>query len=337
MPAKTYRRSEFDVTDRVNTTIPQAVAAEVYGIYQDLYQLDDPGNLVQAFEDLTRLYRGEYPGYRACDTSYHDIQHVLDVTLAMARLMDGCVRATHADVLTERLFRFGIMTALYHDCGYIRHTRDTRHMNGAEYTKTHVARGGRFLEHYLDKVGMSDFVHAASRTLHFTGYEVPVDKIRVEPQFRLIGNLLGSADILAQMADRCYLEKCYGRLYPEFVSGGIARQTTPEGDERVVFGSAEDLIFQTPRFYESAQKRLNVDLAGYCNYVEKYFGGENLYFTELEKNIKHAQAVADREDVSLLRRKPPDTIAQPPELPGAPESSDAPPTQDATAARPDAL
>lgn len=310
MPTGTYRRNEFDVTDRVDTTAPDAVSREVFRIYQDLYQRDDPDNLVQAFDDVTRLYQGEYPGYRPCDTSYHDIQHVLDVTLAMARLMDGCARTVDTDVLGERLFRFGIMTALYHDCGYIRHRKDTRHANGAEYTKTHVSRGGKFLEEYLVKVGMEDFAPAASRTLHFTGYEVPVGLIRVEPQFRLIGNLLGSADILAQMADRCYLEKCHDRLYPEFVSGGIARRTTPEGVEEVVFESAAHLIFQTPRFYHSAQKRLNVDLGGYCNYLSKHFGGDNPYVTELEKNVNHARTVADQEDVSLLRRKPPDTLPQ---------------------------
>ena len=308
-----YRRNEFDVANRINTTDPGEVSHEVLKIYENLYQQADPGKISQAFEDATRLYRGEYPGYHACDTSYHDIQHVLDVTLAMARLMDGCVRATNADVLTDRLFQYGVITALYHDCGYIRHRKDTRHMNGAEYTKTHVSRGGRFLEEYLVKLGMPDFAPVASRTLHFTGYEVPVDKIRVDPEFRLIGNLLGSADILAQMADRCYLEKCYDRLYPEFVSGGIARQPTPDGKEQVIFGSAADLIYQTPRFYHSAHKRLNVDLGGYCDYVEKHFAGENLYFTELDKNIEHAKKVADKEDVSLLRRKPPETVTPDPE------------------------
>jgi len=307
--ARMHRRNEFDVENRINTTDPDAVAREVCGIYQDLYQKADPAKIGQAFDDVTRLYRGEYAGYHACDTSYHDIQHVLDVTLAMARLMDGCVRSTHAGVLTDRLFNFGIVTALYHDCGYIRHRKDTRHANGAEYTKTHVSRGGRFLEDYLEKLGMGDLAPVAARTLHFTGYEVPIEKIRLDPEYRLIGNLLGSADILAQMADRCYLEKCYDRLYPEFVSGGIARQSAPDGKEQVIFESAADLIFQTPRFYHSAQKRLKVDLGGYCDYIEKHFGGENLYYTELDKNIEHARKIADREDLSMLRRKPPETVA----------------------------
>lgn len=146
MSTGTYRRNEYDVTDRIDTTDSSAVLSEVCRIYQDLYQRDNAGNILQAFDDLTRLYRGEYPGYHACDTSYHNIQHVLDVTLAMARLMDGAARTT-AEVLDERLFRFGIVTALYHDCGYIRHRKDTRHANGAEYTKTHVSRGGKLITH----------------------------------------------------------------------------------------------------------------------------------------------------------------------------------------------
>ena len=112
-----HRRSEFDVTDRVDTTDPGAIAGEIARIYESLYQLDMPGNLTQAFSDLARMYRGEYPGYHPCDTDYHDLQHVLDVTLAMGRLMDGCVRATHVATLGERLFALGVVTALYHDCG----------------------------------------------------------------------------------------------------------------------------------------------------------------------------------------------------------------------------
>jgi hypothetical protein len=304
------RRNDYDVTNSVNTTEPQDVSQEVCRIYQDLYQQATPQNLGKAFSDLGRLYRGEYPGYHECDTDYHDVQHVLDVTLGMARLMNGCVRSTpSADIISERLFRFGIVLALYHDCGYIRHRKDTKHSNGAEYTSVHVSRGGRFLEEYLPDIGMADLAQAASRVIHFTGYEVPTSKIKVPgPEFRLIGNLLGSADILAQMADRCYLEKCYDRLYPEFVRGGIARRRKEDGSEEIIFSSAADLIFKTPRFYQGATKRLKQDLGGCYNYIEQHFGGQNIYFDELEKNINHAKAIAVEGDISLLRRRPARTI-----------------------------
>ena len=313
MAATQYRRNEYDVTNSVDMTDSQQVAAVVCRIYQDLYQKDTADNLAQAFADLGLLYRGECPGYHECDTGYHDIQHVMDVTLAMARLMDGCVRATDAGILTERLFRFGVIAALYHDSGYIRHRKDTRHLNGAEYTTVHVSRGARVLEDYLTRIGMADQAQAAARTLHFTGYEIPVDRIRVPPEFRLIGNLLGSADILAQMADRCYLEKCYDRLYPEFVLGGIARKPREDGSEEVVFSSAADLIFKTPRFYSGATLRLDKDLGGYYNYIDKHFGGQNLYFDEVEKNINHARSIASERDMSLLRRRPPSTVSDQPD------------------------
>ncbi|HEY7658644.1 MAG TPA: HD domain-containing protein [Burkholderiales bacterium] len=308
MAAEAQRRNEYDVTNQINTTDPQHVSEAVCRIYQDLYQQDTAHNLPQAFTDLARLYRGENPAFHECDTDYHDLQHVLDVTLGMARLLDGCVRTTGAGTINERLFRLGIVAALYHDCGYIRRRKDTKHENGAEYTTVHVSRGAQFLEEYLPKIGMADLVLAATRIVHFTGYEIPVDRIRAgAPEFRLLGNLLGSADILAQMADRCYLEKCYDRLYPEFVRGGIARRRHKDGSEEIVFASAADLIFKTPRFYQGATKRLREDLGGCYTYVERHFGGQNLYFDELEKNISHARAIAVEGDISKLRRRPPRT------------------------------
>lgn len=321
------RRNDYDVTNTVNTTDYEDVSAAVSRIYRDLYQQDAPATMGQAFEDLGRLYRGVYPGFHECDTDYHDIQHVLDVTLAMARLMDGCVRSTNnARTLTGRLFLFGVITALYHDSGYIRNRKDTRHQNGAEYTTVHVSRGARFLEEYLPSIGFGDLAQAAARTIHYTGYEVPAERIRLPgPEFRLIGHMLGTADIMGQMADRCYLEKCYDRLYPEFVRGGIARRQNSDGSEEIVFASAADLVFQTPRFYQGANKRLTQDLGGCYNYVEHHFGGQNVYFDELEKNVKHARAIVAKSDLSMLRRRPAVTTENSrPEALGQPTAADLP-------------
>lgn len=303
------RRNEFDVTNQVKTTDAGAVCNEILRIYQELYLDPSPEVLTQAFGDLTRLYQGKYPGYVGCDTLYHDAQHVLDVTLAMARLMNGYERTSHGtEQFGERLFRLGIITALFHDCGYIRHKKDTRHHNGAEYTLRHVSRGARFLEEYLPKVGMPDLAGVAAQLVHFTGYEIPVQQINVPGLvFRLLGNLLGSADIIAQMADRCYLEKCHERLYPEFVLGGIARRRNPDGSEEVVFESADDLVLKTPDFHLVASKRLDESLGGVHRYVQRHFRGQNLYLEEMDRNVRFAKTVAKKRDVSLLRRRPPRT------------------------------
>jgi hypothetical protein len=298
------RRSDYDVTNSIKTTDTAAVMAEVRRIYLDLFQKGDLAALERSFEDFAALYGGRNPGYHACDTAYHDMQHVLDVTLAMARLMHG-YRRVGQETIDGRLFCFGVILALYHDCGYIRHRKDARHSNGAEYTLTHVSRGARYLRHYLPQLGMADLAPVAARVIHFTGYEIPADKIRVkQPVFRVIGNLLGTADILGQMADRCYLEKCHDRLFPEFEAGGIARRHNG-GNEEIVFASAGDLIAKTPAFYATAAQRLDTLLGAAYRYAEPHFGGPNYYVEAVEQNISYARKLGAVKNKARLRRQLP--------------------------------
>jgi hypothetical protein len=301
-----FRRSDFDVTNRINTTDPVCVMLEVVRLYKALYNRSGSPILVRAFEDIARLYRGTYPGFSKCDTQYHDVQHVLDVTLAMARLLDGYERSRgEAPAFGERLFQLGVICALFHDCGYIRRANDKKHMNGAEYTRTHVSRGGRFLREYLPTLGLDDLADVAPQILHFTGYERPVDGIRLPaPIYRLLGSMLGSADIIAQMSDRCYLEKCRDRLFPEFVAGGITKQKTTKG-EVVVFADADDLLRKTPSFYQNATKRLDGDLGGCYQFAQQHFGGSNLYMEAVKQNIRFAEQAASTG--LQLRRNPPVT------------------------------
>jgi hypothetical protein len=303
-----FRRSDFDVTNRINTTDPVFVKLEVLRLFRERYALREAPLVARAFDDMVRMYRGEYPGYGKCDTEYHDIQHVLDVTLAMARLMDGYEgsRGEQREI-GERNYQLGVICALYHDMGYIRKLNDKKHRNGAEYTSTHVSRGSRFLREYLPGIGMGDLAEVASQIIHFTGYERPVASIRVpDPIFKLVGSLLGSADIIAQMSDRCYLEKCRDRLYPEFVAGGITRKQTDTG-EVVVFASAEDLLRKTPTFYQNAWRRLDEDLGGTYRFARQHFGGTNLYIDAVQKNIRFAERINLQGEI-VLRRHPPVTI-----------------------------
>lgn len=300
------RRNDHDVTNRVRTTDPVQVEAAIVRLFHSIFPQSSAAIIRRAIADIARLYRGQYPGYAACDTDYHNLQHTLDVTLAMCRIMAGYIRAGNGARIAPDLFVFGILAALFHDAGYIRRRGDRRHANGAEYTKVHVARGSKLLRDYLPQVGMERFVTAAAPTLHFTGYERAAERIRVpEPIFRLIGNMLGSADIIAQMSDRCYLEKCYERLYPEFVLGGIDRKFGPEGKEQTVFASAEDLVFRTPQFYLNAMKRLQRQLDAVMRFAAAQPGGRNLYLEETEKNVRYAGKLAACGDVSALRRRPP--------------------------------
>ena len=179
---------------------------------------------------------------------------------------------------------------------------------GLRAGKEIVKRGAEFLTRYLPQIGMSEFVVAGAELIHFTGFEKRVGDILIQdPLLRMLGSLLGSADIIAQMSDRCYLEKCRDRLYPEFVAGGIAVKHTGGGDE-VVFKSGDDLVRKTPAFFYSAVNRLEYELGGAYNYAATHFGGFNLYMHAATKNVHFAKQIGVS-SAYALRRSPPDTMA----------------------------
>lgn len=316
------RRNDHDVTDSIRTTDQAQVAGEVSRLFKELYEGTRGARaaataIATAFDDIGRLYRGEHPDYLACDTEYHDIQHVLDVTLAMARLMDGYERSRGGDgnggndspALDAECFALGVATALFHDFGYLRRRGDRRHRYGAEYTTSHVGRGSVFLKSYLPTLGLGKMSAAGATLVHYTGYERPAETIPLsDTLLRRVGHMLGTADIIAQMSDRCYLEKCRDRLYPEFVLGGLAEKRLPGGRRQVLFASGDDLVRKTPGFYLNAAKRLDFQLARAYEFAERHFGGQNLYLEEMQKNVRYAQAVGDVPEADMLRRSPPYTL-----------------------------
>lgn len=302
------RRNDFDVTNRIQTTNAPSVQREISRLFRLLYPGAAHLPMDRAFGDVTKLYAGQYPGYEACDTGYHNLQHVLDVTLAMARLMDGYERSRHGTpALGVRFFQLGVICGLFHDVGYLRTRADTTAKNGAEFTLNHVSRGAEFLRRYVPGIGLGDCAEDAAELIHYTGFEKRVAAILVkDPVLRMLGSLLGSADIIAQMSDRCYLEKCRDHLYPEFVAGGIAIKKTARGDV-VVFQSGQDLVNKTPAFFDSAVNRLESDLGGAYNYAATHFGGFNLYMHAATKNAHFAKAMGANKPGSkqTLRRTPP--------------------------------
>jgi hypothetical protein len=292
-----------DVTGRIDVTDPDAVTAALLDVLGAHYPLQSLSSIPQLGADFARLYRGEYPGYHACDVGYHDMQHVLDVTLAMARLMAGYQSRHHQDLpLDQELAVAGIACALFHDSGYIRRLHDSRHNSGAEYTRTHVSRSARFMSEYLPTVGMDYAVPICARMVHFTGYEVNPTDIDVPTQEeRITGWLLGTADLIAQMSDVAYLEKCRDHLYAEFVGGGMAGKQGEYTETGIMYKSPAHLMQSTPNFIRSAiQVRLDGYFHSYYRYAADYFGGVNLYMDALQDNCDALESILAKNDPALL-------------------------------------
>ncbi|MGB1109568.1 MAG: hypothetical protein ACPG4N_04390 [Gammaproteobacteria bacterium] len=300
--------NNLDITGGVRVDAMHPVAEAVFALLKQAYPTHGFAALEQAFEDFDRLFHGRYHGYRACETLYHDVQHTLDMTLAMARIcVSHDLNTAEFEHFGPERIEVGLITALFHDSGYIRSVHDSRHENGAEYTKVHVSRSAEFLEDYLPGVGEAKVAGIAGKIVHFTGYEVALDTIHVDDaRYLRIGHALGSADLMAQMADRCYLEKCRDRLYPEFVIGGIAQM--PGADGGVLYSSPMDLIRKTPAFAQGeCKRRLNGQFGSIHEHVRGLFGGEHPYMNSIHSHVDHAQRIAESGRDDVLRRNPPET------------------------------
>lgn len=309
------RRSDYDVTNRVCVSSTGSVRRAVRELFEALYPQTSFDPVWIAFHDFERLFEGRAPEYHGVDTAYHDIQHTLDVTLATARLVAGYESSVEsADRLGAERAKFALVSALFHDLGYLRHKRRDEHSeNGAEFTRSHVSRSGEFLQNYLPKIGLEAFVPVASRVLHFTGYEMSLDQIELDdPKDSTVGHLLGTADLIAQLADRCYLEKCRDRLYPEFVLGNVAVEVGPTGPQSTYY-SGRDLLAKTMDFYHSsAQYRLEHSFNRAYRYVETLFQhSDNPYIAFISKNLAFLAAIKEHDEWEKLRRRPPCIVPDP--------------------------
>jgi hypothetical protein len=168
----------------------------------------------------------------------------------------------------------------------------------------HVSRSADFIASYLPKIGYTAEASLASRLVHFTGYEMDVDDIPVDDlRDRMIGCMVGTADLIGQMSDRMYLEKVREFLYDEFVWGKIAREQLADGREIVRYSSADDLIFKTPGFYEYvARTRIQKKLGSSDRYAESHFDGPSLYQAAIDRNMSFLRQMLETADLQRLRR-----------------------------------
>jgi hypothetical protein len=199
----------------------------------------------------------------------------------------------------------GIITALFHDAGYIRKLDENKIVNGAEHTGTHVSRGIEFMLEHLPSIGLCDISERAAQIVHLTGYEVTPQSVEPDmPSDRLVGDIVATADLIAQMADRCYLEKCRDRLFPELTLAA-------ESDKRVpspipVYRSAEDMLLGTPSFYRlHVRKRIEFHFKSVFRYAASYFNGPNHYILKIEKTIRFLDRLIDNKQLELLKRQSP--------------------------------
>lgn len=260
-----------------------AILEECRKIFILNYKAESFDIVENCFHLTEALYNGNFPGYRSCNTEYHNLSHTLDCFIATMRLIDG--RNISAESIPEEASADLLIAALLHDTGYIQEDWDTTG-TGAKYTKTHIKRSMEFAERNAEAFKLNQ--ERTDRVLSFiecTGLKFDC-RILPEGDKSLACSILGTADLISQMADRAYLEKLLF-LYHEFTEAGL------EG-----FETEFDILKKTFAFYESTMVRLNKNLMRCYEFAEYHFRSrfrikENLYIEAIEKQMNYLKKIMD--------------------------------------------
>lgn len=272
----------------IDINSPEAVYDEMTRLFETAVNGWEKEPLRSAFETISDLFAGRYVGYKACNTEYHDFRHTIETFLAMGRLIHGALLS--GVPLPRKHVETGLIAALFHDTGYIQEEKD-RKGTGAKHTTTHVRRSADFFDEYGRQNGMPDseialgcaMISCTDLTYAFTDINFP------DSHGPLLGRMLGAADLLAQMADRTYLEKLLF-LYHEFREAGIKE-----------FGGELDLLEKTVGFYGFIEQRLDsisdqIDNFMFLHFKERWQIEANLYREAIERQKAYLVQILSQAD-----------------------------------------
>lgn len=250
--------ADIQLANLVQMESPQAVLDEAITVVA-LFSADtDPLAIRSAFDQTVSLYQGDWEHTKGCNTDYHDLKHVTDCFLALVRLFHGAEQTGIS--FSPRQVHQGLVAALLHDTGYLQNSEDNEG-TGAKYTAYHVRRSMDFLQQHFAAFGLQESeIHASLAMIHCTDLNCdPASVPFPDKTTEQIGKMLATADILAQMADRTYLEKLLFLFY--------------ELDEARIedFEDEFDLMHQSKDFYIRMADRFETQLSSSNRFMVHHF------------------------------------------------------------------
>ena len=301
-PSHTRAFDKQQLSTLIDMDSPEAVHKEVLHALSLFIPESDKEAIYRIFRYTIDLYEGRLEEYKACNTDYHNLRHITDTYLAMARLLHGA-QLSGENFSVQEIF-LGLTGALMHDTGMIQEACDMEG-TGAKYTQDHV------------KLSM-DFVKKHAATLHLESQEiidlrdmilctdlaVEIPAINFSSQkIELLGKMLGTADLIAQMADHTYLEKLLF-LYHEFQEAEIGN-----------FKDEVDFLHHTLHFFEISETRFKKTLDNTCTYMIPHFKArwginENLYIISLENQRRFLKKIMTDKNKSVYQELKRENIVQ---------------------------
>lgn len=262
---------------------PEVADREVRAIISDIFPNFEFKDFETLLNETVRLFEGKIAGFSGCDTCYHDLGHTMNTMVATARLLHGI----HVDYqpVSERMVYLSLIATLYHDSGYIRRLGETTG-TGAQFTQNHVQRSIDMLKAAgacrnwpaRDIDAMTAMIRCTETTASLGSIEFP------DREARLGGHILGTADLISQMADDVYLERL-ALLYEEFSEGGIQE-----------YPSEYALISKTRDFCSQMLDKMHVHMSNVLQYMSSHFRvrygvDRDLYQEAVKRNMDYLMLI----------------------------------------------
>jgi len=290
------RLEKYQTPDEISYLFNNEDPENVWAEATDIVRRMSPGYdfiLVQSvYEDVLRLFHGEYPGYCTVKTPYHDLSHTLEVFLCGLRLMHGV--HVSGDHMADDEITLVMLATLMHDVGYAQR-RGEESGTGAQYTQTHVQRSVEFMQRHFFEIknfpkladSLRDLISGTEDTQVFSRHDFSDDRIH------MLGQIVTTADLVGQMADRIYLEKLLF-LYLEFREARFGN-----------YRSMYDLLCKTNQFYKIVRVKLDGPLGGIYKKLAFHFKdtmgvGNNYYLEAIEKNMAYLAKIIAHDEAELF-------------------------------------
>ncbi len=292
--------NHIQLSQLVDMSNPAAVLEEVKYNFILHYPIKEFFRVRLAFRDFLDFYDGRYPGYKACNTQFHDKTHITDSLLAISRLIDGYNIRNPLGKLPVKSVVDALIATIFHDSGYIQ-TIDDKSGTGAKYMQVHLERSVAFVKKYFRELGYNEKeALSAGNMIACTGSKDDISCVKYQNKVeRILCHMLGTADIIGQMASRTYLEKLIF-LYNEFKEGNVKGYPTELS-----------VLEKTLGFYSEVKDKLKKYLKGMDKYAQVHFEkrykiNSNIYSIAIDAQMNYLKKIltTNKEGYrSMLKRK----------------------------------
>ena len=243
--------------------------------------------LDRVLNHVRQLYEGHWSAYQACQVGYHTFQHALDVTLATARMAAGWNRLNNSAALSDNSFAAGIISALFHDAGYIKDAGDLKG-TGGKYSFNHIDRSVKIATFYLQEQGWSpEMISLVGRIISITEFnDRPELATFRTPQEGIIARMVATADLVAQMADVDYMARLKD-LHEEFLEAyNIVGRDKLQASGIHIYETFEEMVDGTISFYDKVILPRLDQLGRMDQYLLAFFNADrNPYLENIIANL----------------------------------------------------